>query len=128
MEPRVGLAVGIGGICGAALRWGIIEVSDSSSSWPTGVFIANMAGCAVLGFLAGRYAAFIGTSIFVGLTVGFCGALTTFSSFAVDLAVFLRDDDWLLFTGYLTSSVLTGMVILVGTRSLGRAALQRVTR
>ncbi len=128
MQPRVTAAVSMGGALGAALRWGIVEASDSSSSWPTGVFVANILGCAVLGFVIGRYAEFATTSAFVGVTVGFCGALTTFSAFAIDLAVFLDEADWLLFAAYLTSSAVAGWAVFVGGRSLGLARYTATVR
>lgn len=73
------LLVGLGGAGGAALRWWL-GVRLDSPSLPRGTLLANLAGSLLLGLLVGlslrgHTLALVGT--------GFCGALTTYSSFAV---------------------------------------------
>lgn len=118
MDTRTAAAVAVGGVLGAAARWGLGEAFGDATGWPWGVFVANVVGCLALGVLVGGFRAQMGLSGFVGATAGFCGALTTFSGFAVDLAVFFRDDRWGLFAGYLLVSVTAGLAVFV----LGRMA------
>ncbi len=121
MDRRFAGAVAVGGVTGAALRWGIVEASGDPSQWPWGVLVANLVGCAALGLVVGRLAPLAGSPVFAGLTIGFCGALTTFASFAVDLAVYLRADEWLRFSGYLAVSVAGGLAAFLVAYRLGRA-------
>ncbi|MEM7284930.1 MAG: CrcB family protein [Actinomycetota bacterium] len=123
MDRRSAVAIALGGIVGAAARWSIVEVLDGSDAqqghWPWGVFVANLLGCALLGVavsaLRGRDA-----STVLGVTVGFCGALTTFSAFALDLALFLRGDHHATLVGYLLLSFVLGAIAYVAGRSMGR--------
>jgi CrcB protein len=74
------LLVALGGALGAATRYALAQRWDSLHPW--GTYAANSAGCLALGALSGaglngHPAALLG--------VGFCGALTTFSSFAVQV-------------------------------------------
>lgn len=117
------MAIALGGVAGAGVRWSVIEAFDDASAatgaWPWGVFIANLIGCALLGLavsgLRGRPA-----SAMLGATVGFCGALTTFSAFAVDAALFLRADEHPRLIAYLVLSFAAGIGAYVGGRSVGR--------
>jgi len=62
-----------GGCLGALARAGLAEVF----TMPWGTLVANIAGSFLLGYVATRSPRLLGT--------GFCGALTTFSTFQVEL-------------------------------------------
>ena len=119
MEPRTASAVAVGGVAGALLRWALIKGFTPSGDWPWAVFLANVVGSLLLGILVGRFRSRLRTCALVGATVGFCGALTTFSAFAVDLAWFVRGDRWGLFVGYLVASMATGVAAFVAGRVSG---------
>lgn len=104
---------------GAALRWFVVDLAPTSGDWPWGVLIANVVGSAVLGLLIGRHG-LTGTPVLVGATTGFCGALTTFATFAVDLASFLDDGRNTLAGSYLAVSLVAGLAAVVGGLQLGR--------
>lgn len=74
------VAVAVGGAAGALLRWWL---SRLNGDWPRGTFAANMVGCLALGVLVGSGATGAGAT---GLGVGVLGGLTTFSTFAVEVA------------------------------------------
>lgn len=122
MESRTAVAVAMGGAVGAGCRWGLGEAFGDADGWPWAIFSANIVGCLALGVLVGGFRRRLGLSVFVGATTGFCGALTTFSAFAVDVAVFLRDDRWALLMAYLLTSVVAGLSVFV----LGRMAGSRL--
>jgi len=76
------LLVALGASVGAPLRWLIdIQVQQRwSPVLPVGTLIANVVGSLVLGFLAYQLEPNSPALLLIG--VGFCGSLTTFSSFA----------------------------------------------
>ena len=69
------LLVGLGAVPGALLRW------QMSLHWTDRHLLVNVVGAALLGLLAGLPAA-PRRQLLVG--IGFCGSLTTFSSWMLD--------------------------------------------
>lgn len=93
------LLVGLGGFLGSILRYGVGGlVGRLKAGWmfPLETLLINVAGCAVLGLLAGlaeTRGVFTGTTrafLFVGLLGGF----TTFSTFGYETFQLLRDGQW----------------------------------
>jgi len=77
--------VALGGVVGAAARWATLELADGAA-WA--MVAVNSLGAFVLGLLAhGMLHGVPNKRLIVG--VGFCGAFTTFSRFAVDVALHL---------------------------------------
>jgi fluoride exporter len=84
VPTRDALAVAAGGAAGAGLRWAIVEVGPGGR-FPWAILAANLVGSLLLGYLvASAYRRPLRWSLALG--VGFCGGLTTFSSFAVSTA------------------------------------------
>ena len=83
-------AVGIGGAIGALLRYGIAIATSSfitlENDFPLGTFIANMIGTFLMGLLYQTFQQSAGHSepVRLFLTTGMLGALTTFSTFALE--------------------------------------------
>lgn len=118
LDPRTASAIAIGGVVGATLRFTIGEYVGDTGDWPWAVFVVNIVGCAALGWLVARRAV-LPDRVFAAAAIGFCGALTTFSAFAVDLAVMARDDRLGMFAGYLLSSFACGIVAYSAARWAG---------
>jgi fluoride exporter len=72
------LAVAVGAAVGAPLRWFLNRRFDLG--WPWGTFVANVLGSFLLGCST---ALAVDGWRFALLAIGFCGGLTTYSSFAV---------------------------------------------
>ncbi|QDU58125.1 Putative fluoride ion transporter CrcB [Aeoliella mucimassa] len=74
---------------GAVCRYGVVMAAERlfGERFPIGVLLANIAGCFILGFLmheaiiSGRWLTDSGRA---AITIGFLGALTTFSTFGFD--------------------------------------------
>lgn len=88
------LAVLVGGALGAPLRYltDLWVQSRHDSVLPWGTFAANAVGSAVLGLTAGALATASGPDWVLPLVgVGFCGALTTFSTFGYETMRLLEE-------------------------------------
>ena len=72
--------VAVGGSAGAALRYVLGHLLDRPRRLPWGTVAANLAGSFVLGLVVGASPA---AEVRALLGLGFCGALTTYSAFAV---------------------------------------------
>ena len=99
------LLVGAGAVPGALLRWQLaLHLGDQN-------LLVNVLGAALLGFLAGLPAA-PRRQLLLG--IGFCGSLTTFSSWMLAAMKYLSAGDWVAALG------LIGLTLGLG---LGAAAL-----
>lgn len=80
-------AVAAGGAIGASLRYLIaIWLYNPLQSFPLATFVANMAGCFVIGAVLDYVNLYsLDGSLKVFLTIGLMGALTTYSTFIVEL-------------------------------------------
>lgn len=107
------LSIGCGGVLGALCRWGVNElVGNDSFPWAT--LIVNVAGC---GLLARVTWSSVSDDVKMAAGLGFCGGLTTFSAFAVEV-VRLVDDDRAGVAGvYIATSMLAGFAAFVLVRS-----------
>lgn len=109
------LLVALGAAVGAPLRYLVDRAVQArqDSPFPWGTLVVNLAGSALLGLLAG-----LGTSggAMAVLGVGFCGALTTYSTFGCETVRLARDG----VRGYAAANVL---VSVVAGLAVGGAAL-----
>jgi CrcB protein len=106
------LSIFVGGVAGALARAGLVQLFPfDGRSWPWATFIANVVGTALLGFLTTRLQERLPPSTFRRplLGTGFCGALTTFSTFQLELVRLVRDGHAPLAGGYLVAGVATGL-------------------
>ena len=124
--PRHLVLVAIGGAVGTSARWGLLEATagpDGGSAGP--VLFANLLGCGLLGLLLGPpQDGGISRSARLLAGAGFCGGLTTFSTFAVEVARALRDGYLSGAVGYTVLSVAGGLVVFL----LGRVIGGRINR
>lgn len=88
--------IAFGGLIGVIVRWGLVEADVASMS--ATVLGLNMIGSLAIGLLAGL--GLHQTKAWAFGAVGFCGGLTTFSTFAVEVASRLEGSDVASATGY----------------------------
>ena len=99
-QPLIGsfIAVGVGAMLGAWLRWGFGEWLNARSPLPLGTLAANLLGGFLVGIavaaLAGRADLSPAWRLFV--ITGFLGGLTTFSTFSAESVALLMRGDYAL--------------------------------
>lgn len=89
------LLIGVGGIVGANLRYAVSgwAAARFGTGFPYGTLIVNLAGCFVIGLFLGIVTARFPDQTDARLLVatGFLGAETTFSTFAYESVMLIRD-------------------------------------
>ena len=77
---RTALLIGCGAFVGAPLRYYIDYIFRRKFSFPVGILLVNIFGSFLLGYISKGSDALLAL-----LGVGFAGAFTTWSAFAIDL-------------------------------------------
>jgi CrcB protein len=108
-EARELLLVGVGAVPGALLRW---QAGVQLGPWLGGSagadLLVNLVGSFVLGYLAGPIPRRTGLLLLVG--IGFCGALTTFSSWMLDVIKLIDQQHPLLGLLLVVASLVLGLL------------------
>lgn len=101
------LLVALGAAVGAPLRYLTDRVVQSfvGPGYPWGTLTVNVAGSLLLGFLAGWPAS---TGVTALLGTGFCGALTTYSTFSYDVLRLTQQRMRFLALAYMLVTLLAG--------------------
>jgi CrcB protein len=91
MTPAGALLVALGAAVGAPLRYLTSSwVSERLGGTPAaGTLVVNVVGSLLLGLLVG---ADVGSAVLALVGIGFCGALTTFSTLALEVWDAVSDD------------------------------------
>jgi CrcB protein len=113
------------GAAGTLARYGLqgLVQERAGTSFPTGTLVVNLTGCFLLGGLA-QYALHhlsVPPEWRIGITIGFFGAFTTFSSFGWETVKMLEDGDWARAGLYVFASLIGGLfAVLAGIRIADR--------
>jgi fluoride exporter len=106
------------GAAGTLARYGLqgFVQHRAGSSFPTGTLIVNILGCLVMGVVTqfGLHHLSLSPDWRVGLSVGFLGAFTTFSTFGLETVRLLEDGEWMRALLYVSISVAGGLAAIVG--------------
>lgn len=117
-------AIFLGGALGTVLRVGLLEaVGEGAPGWPWATFVVNVVGAFVLGYLVTALPP--ATRHRPLWTTGFCGGLTTFSTFQVELFKMLEAGRVGVAVAYGGASLLAGLIgvesgVLAGRRPQAR--------
>jgi CrcB protein len=122
------VAVAVGGALGTIARYELSLVDPlTSGRFPWATFVANLIGSFVLGVAVvtltetrpwGRVPRVL-------VTVGFCGGLTTFSTWMVESVLLTRDGDGGVAVLYLVTSLVAGLGAVAFGVSLARRVVGR---
>jgi fluoride exporter len=117
-------AVAIGGAAGTLLRAEVAnDLPTSMNGFPWATLLVNLAGCAVVGFAIvaalerGRPSRYLRPLI----GTGFCGGLTTFSTFVVEVDLLVRANRLPTATWYVVASMVGGLTVTRAAILLARA-------
>ena len=117
----------VGGVLGTWARYGL---GGWIHSWagtflPWGTFAVNVLGSFLLGFLTRAMpVAAVSAEMRTLLTVGFCGAFTTFSTFSYETVVLVQEGAWTRAAAYALGSVGLGALALFGGITLATVTLR----
>jgi len=107
------LMVFVGGGFGSVARYFLGRwLNNMETAIPYGTMLSNVLGSFLVGFILGYLAKStnISDTQSLLLATGFCGGFTTFSTFAYENHVFLKNGDYLSFLPYTLGSLILGFV------------------
>jgi CrcB protein len=117
--------VGVGGFVGAITRY---VVDRRVTVWaggalPWGTFVVNVSGSFAAGLLFALIIerAALGPHLRAPLMIGFLGAYTTFSTFALESWRMIEDGAWLLALANIGGSLVIGLAAVIAGILIGRA-------
>ena len=120
------LLVGFGGFLGATSRWLLAQSIDRwlmESRFPFGIFVVNMLGCLVIGYVMGLAHARDAVPDHSRLLfiVGFLGSFTTYSTFSWNSFELIRNGQPGYAIANLTATLIIGMLaVWLGYAIAGR--------
>ena len=104
---------------GGVSRYGMTLVTQNYVvlSIPFGTLISNIAGCLLIGVIAGIGATtqVISSEMRLLLATGFCGGFTTMSSFIYELGQFIQDKEYFYASTYFVATMAgAGLAFVLG--------------
>ncbi|MFN2571748.1 MAG: fluoride efflux transporter CrcB [Gemmatimonadales bacterium] len=119
--------IALGGIVGTLSRYGLegwIQ-SRSGAGFPLGTLTVNLTGSLLLGFIlrVATGAAVISPDLRAGLTIGFCGAFTTMSTFSYESVALLHDGDYVRAALYMSATIAGCVTAVVVGSAVGNKLL-----
>ena len=111
--------VGLGSMLGGVSRYGMSLVTQNIAalSMPLGTLLSNVAGCLLIGLIAGFSATstLLSTEMRLLLATGFCGGFTTMSSFVYELGQFIQDKEYFYASFYFIATMAgAGLAFVLG--------------
>ncbi len=111
--------VALAGALGALSRWSLSTLAARllGTSFPFGTLAVNLIGCLILGFVMhiALNTDIIPPSLRLAATVGFLGALTTFSTFSYETIRLMQDGSWHMALANIAFNLLLGLLaVFVG--------------
>jgi len=121
------LYIALGGIAGTLSRYGLegwIQ-SRTATGFPLGTLTVNLSGSLLLGFIlrVATGTTLISPDLRAALTIGFCGAFTTMSTFSYESVALLTDGDYLRAALYMGATILGCVAAVMLGTALGSKLL-----
>lgn len=94
---------------GGLSRYGMTLATQNVSAFsiPYGTLISNLAGCLLIGLIAGisGKSELVSTEMRLLLATGFCGGFTTMSSFIYELGQYVQDKEFFFASTYFIATI-----------------------
>jgi fluoride exporter len=123
-ELRIPLAIALGAVPGALIRYYITRwcLQWLGAGFPYGTFIINLSGALVMGFFATLTLerTIASTELRAFVAIGFLGAYTTFSTYALDTTTLLHSGQWGKSLIYWSTSAILGVICIEAGSALAR--------
>jgi CrcB protein len=120
--------VGLGSMLGGVSRYGLTLATQNVAAFslPYGTLLSNLAGCLLIGVIAGLggKTELLSTELRLLLATGFCGGFTTLSSFVYELGQFVQDQEYFFASTYFVAT-LAGAGLAFALGLLLSAAIMR---
>jgi len=118
------LVISIGAIFGANARWVISRYLAKAINpfFPYGTLVINVSGSFIVGFFViwATERTLLDPRWRLLIVVGFCGAFTTFSSFAFETMAYFEQGQWVLMATNFVSNNLLCLLAALGGMALAR--------
>ena len=115
MDIKSLILVFFGGGVGSSIRYLVTKYSNKNLiSFPIGTSISNLVGCFIIGLLIAYYDKndIPKKDIFLFVSIGFCGGLTTFSTFMLDIFYMLKNENIHYFLIYFSLNFFVGLFFI----------------
>jgi len=111
--------VGFGSMAGGISRYGLSLITQKFSAFtmPYGTLLSNLAGCLIIGVIAGisEKTELLSPEMRLLLATGFCGGFTTMSSFIYELGQFVQDKEYYFASSYFLATLAgAGVAFVLG--------------
>lgn len=108
------LTVSVGAVIGANLRWGLsLWLNGPGHGLQGGTLLANLAGAGLAGFFISWFShSSLSPEWRLLVITGLCGALTTFSTFSLELMGALQSGKWLVVLASVAVHVLGSLAMV----------------
>ena len=120
------LSIAVFGVCGVLARYfvGIAAEALLPVAFPCATFFVNILGAFLIGvvYVLGAKRNFISSTFRVGITVGFLGGFTTFSTYCLDVVELLEQERYIVAGLYFGMSPILGLFAAI----VGIAATQKL--
>lgn len=119
------LSIALGSVLGAWIRWAVgLKFNRVFENIPFGTVIVNLVGAFIIGFAVALFAnSSLSANYKLFVVTGFCGALTTFSTFSLEVVELLQ-------SGKIEYAILTIFIHVLGSlifTGLGIYSYQLIT-
>ncbi|KTC87151.1 MULTISPECIES: fluoride efflux transporter CrcB [Legionella] len=110
------ISIGLGAALGAIFRWFLsLKLNHLFPSIPPGTLVANLIGGYIIGLAIAYFTSMpsISSEWRLFIITGFCGGLTTFSTFSAEIVALLQEEQYGMFLGEIASHLMGSILMTI---------------